>query len=280
MPIECPIRFQEITQKEFHEIDYAIMASAFASHNELGRFCDESIYQTDVAARLAGTGLSAIRSQVPVVVSWKDFRKTYYLDLVVKEALVYELKTANALVGEHEAQLLNYLLLLGLRHGKLINFRPASVQHRFVSTSLSLTERRKFIVRDALWRDVCSSCADLRTTLLELLSDWGAFLAVELYQEALVWFMGGEARVEQRVDLTRGGVKLGSQRMLLHSPSVAFKLTAATEHRHYVEAHLRRLLALTNLQAVQWINLNHFEIEMTTLLPHDTNGSPVSPSRF
>jgi hypothetical protein len=65
-----------------------------------------------------------------------------------------------------------------------------------------------------------------------------------------------------------------SQSMLLHGPSVAFKLTAATEQRHYVEGHLRRLLALTNLQAVQWINLNHFEIELTTLLPRDTNGGP------
>ena len=106
--------------------------------------------------------------------------------------------------------------------------------------------------------------------MLELLRDWGAFLAVELYQEALVWFMGGEAQVERRIDLTRRGVKLCSQRMLLHSASVAFKLTAAPHLPQYVEAHLRRLLALTNLQAIQWIDLNRFEIEMTTLFRYDT----------
>jgi GxxExxY protein len=243
------------------------MASVFASHNALGRFFDESIYQADVSARLADAGLGPLRTEVPLVVSWRNYRKTYYLDLVVQDTVVYELKAANALVGEHEAQLLNYLLLLDLPHGKLVNFRPASVQHRFVSTSLSAAERRRYVVRGSLWREVCPSCASLRLTLMELLCEWGAFLTANLYEEALVSFFGGEAQVEQRVNLSRGGIRLGSQRMLLHAPSVAFKLTAATEHRQHVEAHLRRLLALTNLQALQWINLNHFEIELTTLFP-------------
>jgi hypothetical protein len=53
--------------------------------------------------------------------------------------------------------------------------------------------------------------------------------------------------------------------MLVHAPGVAFRLTAVTEDQQYVEAHLRRLLALTNLEAVQWINLNHARIEFTTL---------------
>jgi len=268
MPVECPVRFEQVTETKFHEIDYALMSSVFASHNALGRFCDEGIYQADVLARLNEAGLGPIQTEVPVLISWKDFRKAYYLDLVVQDGLVYELKTANAIVGEHEAQLLNYLLMLNLRHGKILNFRPASVQHRFVSTSLSLAERRRYVLRDALWREICPDCAQLRTCLLELLRDWGVFLAVDLYQEALVWFMGGEAHVARRVDLARSGIKLGSQRMLMHAPSVAFKVTAATQHREYVETHLRRLLALTNLRALQWINLNRFEVELTTLFRH------------
>ncbi len=31
------------------------------------------------------------------------------------------------------------------------------------------------------------------------------------------------------------------------------------------ESHLRRLLALTDLRAMQWINLNHTDIQFVTL---------------
>jgi hypothetical protein len=53
--------------------------------------------------------------------------------------------------------------------------------------------------------------------------------------------------------------------MFLHAPGVAFRLTAITQQQSYFEAHLRRLLALTDLKAIQWINLNHSQIEFTTL---------------
>ena len=53
--------------------------------------------------------------------------------------------------------------------------------------------------------------------------------------------------------------------MFVHAPGVAFRLTAVTEDQPYVESHLRRLLALTNLSAIQWINLNHARIEFQTI---------------
>ena len=34
---------------------------------------------------------------------------------------------------------------------------------------------------------------------------------------------------------------------------------------HSQESHLQRLLALTDLRAMQWINLNHTEIQFITL---------------
>ena len=98
-----------------------------------------------------------------------------------------------------------------------------------------------------------------------LLTDWGAFLEISLYQEALVHLFGGAAVAESRVLLSRGTVDLGSQRMFLHAPGVAFRLTAFSEQQNFVESHLRRLLRLTDLKAIQWINLNHSQIEFTTL---------------
>jgi hypothetical protein len=184
--------------------------------------------------------------------------------LVVDHA-VYELKTTTALTGEHEAQLLHYLFLLGVPRGKLINFRPSQVQGRLHATALTPEKRRKFRLDDSRWQDLTPQCADLRATTRELLADWGAFLDFHLYRQALAHFLGGEGRVLQRMPLYRGDISLGTQAFYVHAPGVAFQVTALTDHVAATERHLRRLLALTKLQAIQWINLNQAEIRLVTL---------------
>ena len=42
-------------------------------------------------------------------------------------------------------------------------------------------------------------------------------------------------------------------------------LIGTLELKSHIEFHLHRLLALTNLKALQWINLNHSKIECTTI---------------
>ncbi|MGA2245662.1 MAG: hypothetical protein ABSH48_11735 [Verrucomicrobiota bacterium] len=109
------------------------------------------------------------------------------------------------------------------------------------------------------------SCVVLRQTIIDLLQDWGAFLDWALYQEAPIHFLGGTSNVERRVNLKRGRLDLGGQPMFDHAPGVAFRITAYTESQNHIESHLRRLLALTELKAIQWINLNHARIEFTTV---------------
>ena len=53
-------------------------------------------------------------------------------------------KTVTALNDSHKQQLINYLLLTGIKHGKLINFRPASVEYSFVSTTLTNEDRYNY----------------------------------------------------------------------------------------------------------------------------------------
>ena len=108
MPITSPICLRPITQEDFAQLDYQVMRYAFESQNELGRLCDEVIYQNDLAARLAAAGLGPIRTQLPVTILHRDFSKTYRLDLVVSDTAIYELKAARALAPEPDAQLLNY----------------------------------------------------------------------------------------------------------------------------------------------------------------------------
>src|SRR5262245_44110297 len=104
MPIASPIALHPIRQEEFASIAYRVMRAAFASLNELGRLCDEVIYQNDLATRLADAGLGAVRTEVPITVTHRTFSKTYFLDLVVGDGAIYEFKVAARLAAEHEAQ--------------------------------------------------------------------------------------------------------------------------------------------------------------------------------
>ncbi len=89
-----PIEFSGLPRKDanaLRDLDYVVMSHVFASHSELGRMCDESVYQADVAARLNADGISA-RRETPIWVRHDDFAKRYDLDLVIGGAFVYELK--------------------------------------------------------------------------------------------------------------------------------------------------------------------------------------------
>ena len=266
MPISCPVAVRPIHQEEFAQIDYHVMRHAFASQSELGRLCDEVIYQNDLAARLSAAGLSPVRKEVPLTVTYRDFEKIYSLDLVVGDAAIYELKTAESFVGAHEAQLLNYLFLRGVHHGKLVNFRPPQVESRFVNTNLTLQRRREFSVDTQRWKENDDGSPILRTNLVGMLEDWGGFLDVSLYTEALTHFLGGEQKVIQMVALTRAGVPLGNQRVHLLNPETGFRLTALSEGAENYEPHLRLLVRHSPLRAIHWINLARHRIHFVTLL--------------
>ena len=266
MPINPSLPLRRISQKEFASIDYQVMRHAFDCQKELGRLCDEVIYQNDLAARLGAAGLGPIRTGVPVDVTHGSFGKKYMLDLVVGDASIYELKTTSCLAGEHEAQLLNYLLLNHTHHGKLVNFRPPHVESKFVNTGLTTERRHNLTFNTARWRESDRVSQAIREFVTELLADWGGFLELSLYADALTHFLGGEVTVVQKVPLSRNGISLGNQRLHLAAPEIAFRLTALTHDSEPYECQLRSLLNHSPLRMLHWINLAHHRIDLITLL--------------
>src|SRR5690606_1128440 len=135
-PVHCRVSFRPLTVEEFKELDYRIMGHAFDCQNALGRLCDEAIYESDLADRLRRDGFRRVVCQLPLTVTHRDFVKTYYLDLVVDGAL-YELKTVSSLNTRHDAQLINYMLLLGRSCGKLLNFGSDRVEGQLVVSAVT-----------------------------------------------------------------------------------------------------------------------------------------------
>ncbi len=260
MSIECPIEIGKLTTEEFRELDYVVMRHAFDSQNCLGRLADERIYQADLAQRLLSAGMH-VKREIPIRLTHDSFCKSLFLDLVVAEQAVYELKAVRSITDEHVGQLLTYLYLLDLRRGKLINFRPDSVESRFTNAPLTLTERRVFAVESA---NYCGG-PDFEDLVIGLLRDWGTSLTLSLYQEAIVALTGGPEIAEAMIPLERSGIPLGNQRFQMASNDTAFRLTAINHETVDYQYQLARLLALSPLRAIHWINIAHHHITLKTI---------------
>ena len=143
MPIRLPYKLHRITDEAMRLIDYEVMKHAFACHSARGPLCDEAVYQTDLSLRLRNAGLEA-ETEVPIALSLGSFESVAKIDLLVDRKVIYEINTVERLTAKHEAQCLGYLFMAESTRGKLVNFRRQSVESRFVNTSRTLNERRRF----------------------------------------------------------------------------------------------------------------------------------------
>jgi GxxExxY protein len=265
MPIEIATQIRVLDQEEFHALDKRVMGVVFAVHNEFGRLLDESLYKQAIASRCAVRGLEPVEQEVRLRVTHETFTKDYFMDLLFGHGMMLEAKTAETITPAHRAQSLNYMLLAGIKHGRLVNLRPGRVQHEYVSTSLDSAQRRQFLLMDSDRREPNRASAWLKLKLIELLQDWGAFLEVSLYRSAVVHLLAGPFATTQDVEILDGGRVLGRQRVCLLTGDTALSCTALTRGLDQMGEHLRRFLAHTPLRFVQWVNLNRARIEFRTL---------------
>ncbi|MDX2040835.1 MAG: GxxExxY protein [Acidobacteriota bacterium] len=259
MPIIVNTPTKRLDQVVFGKIAYEVMGYVFDIHREFGRFFDEKIYKQELARRVPNTQL-----EVPIQVTFESFGKTYFLDVLVEGSAPFEFKTVESLVARHRSQLLSYLLLTDLPHGKLVNMRTEEVQHEFVNTTLRLPDRRSFQVVANDWHEFGER--PVRDWFEAFLRDVGTCLDNNLYEEALTHLIGGEEQVLQEVEVVSGKTLLGRQKFRLIMPDVAFKTTEFTEASPGLfVAHARKLLEHTKLQAIQWINIARNEVLFQTI---------------
>ena len=257
MPLH-PVR--RLTQDEFAELSYEVMRCVFEIHNEFGRFFDEKIYKRELASRFP-----RVEIEFPIAVTHRTFSTTYYLDALVADGGAFEFKAVEELVPRHRRQLYNYLLLLDLAHGKLVNLRLESVQHEFVNALLRPDERRVFEVCTDRWNGSIPGGEMIIEWVVSMLQDWGTGLELSLYEAAITHFLGGQERVLRDVAVQGSRQGLGHQTMRLVASGVAFKLTAFDPEFGSFEAHARRLLAHADLRAILWINIGSHKVTFVTV---------------
>ncbi len=262
MPISLNVPIRRISQEEFGDVAYTVMQHVFEIHNEFGRFFDEKIYKRELARRMPN-----VRLEEPIDVRFGPYHATYLIDVLVGDGAVFEFKAADSLSQRHRAQLLNYLLLCNMAHGKLVNVRAEKVEHAFVNTQWDHRARTSFEVCEDRWNGNLPGIAELHDFLLLLLRDLGVGLKIALYEDAITQCFGGKEQVETDVAVALGGQSLGVQRMRLIAPGVAFKITGLDHSLANFETHARRLLAHTNLLAIAWIKITVKQVTFTTIEP-------------
>ncbi|MES2982614.1 MAG: GxxExxY protein [Verrucomicrobiota bacterium] len=113
-----------ITEKErLNELSEKVIGAAIEVHRELGPGLLESTYEAALEHELALMGLNTIR-QLALPICYKDIKidDAYRIDLLVEDTLIIEVKTVEAFLPVHSAQLLTYLRMSDRHLGLLINF--------------------------------------------------------------------------------------------------------------------------------------------------------------
>src|SRR5687767_13008306 len=100
-----------------------IIGFAIDVHRALGPGLRESAYEECLCYELSQSRIAFTR-QTPLPVTYKNVKLDcgYRMDVLVDNSVILEIKTVERLVGIHEAQLLSYLKLSGIRVGLLLNF--------------------------------------------------------------------------------------------------------------------------------------------------------------
>ena len=110
-------------KREFSKLSEQVLGCAIEVHRTLGPGLLESTYQQCLAHELNINNIS-FKKEHPLPVIYKGIKLDcgYRVDILVENEIIVELKSVKELTGIHEAQLLTYLKLSGIKQGFLLNF--------------------------------------------------------------------------------------------------------------------------------------------------------------
>jgi GxxExxY protein len=110
------------------DITQQILGVCFEVSNELGSGFLENVYKRSLLIALNQRGLKA-QSEVSAKVWFRgSIVGLFYVDIIVEELIVVEVKAVKALLQEHEAQLLNYLRATNFKVGLIVNFGKSKIE--------------------------------------------------------------------------------------------------------------------------------------------------------
>ena len=110
-------------------IGKAVLDAAFKVHTALGPGLLESVYEAALTIELRKQGLATERQkEVPVYYQGERLEVGFRADLIVECKVLVELKSVDSMTPFFKKVTLNYLKLIPLKLGYLINFNEARLK--------------------------------------------------------------------------------------------------------------------------------------------------------
>lgn len=105
----------------YPELSYKIMGILFEVHNELGPGYQEKHYQKAIKNKLLQSKIGFV-AQVKVLIEKRDYIGCYYMDFLIDNKIVLELKAKKQLSRIDYLQVVRYLRETGFELGILSTF--------------------------------------------------------------------------------------------------------------------------------------------------------------
>jgi len=119
-----------MNEDELNKVTERIIGCAYKVSNALGIGFVEKVYENAHAFEMRKDGLKVIQ-QHPIKVLYESvIVGEFFVDMLVEDVVLVELKAVSALSSEHLAQSFNYMRASGLPTCVLINFGQPRIQIR------------------------------------------------------------------------------------------------------------------------------------------------------
>jgi GxxExxY protein len=115
---------------EFDELSQNVIGCAIEVHRNLGPGLLESTYPQCLACELSHARIP-FQMEVPLPVRYKDLLLDcgYRIDLLARSDLIVEIKSVEAILPIHQAQILTYMRLSKVSLGLLLNFNVTKLRN-------------------------------------------------------------------------------------------------------------------------------------------------------
>ncbi|MBQ8124276.1 MAG: GxxExxY protein [Kiritimatiellae bacterium] len=119
---------------ELRELASKVGQIAYGVHEYFGNGLLEKVYESALEHRLVKAGFKVERQQPLKVFDEDEYCVgDYFVDMLVNDRLIVELKAVKTLAPEHFAQILNYLKITHSPVGLLINFGSYKFERRTIT---------------------------------------------------------------------------------------------------------------------------------------------------
>lgn len=109
--------------EEVNKITENIIKCAIEVHRNLGPGLLESIYEECLCKEFDLNNIEYKRQkELPIIYKNDELSIKYRIDIIVENSVIVEVKCVESILPVHQAQLLTYLKLTGMKIGLILNF--------------------------------------------------------------------------------------------------------------------------------------------------------------